>query len=173
MKKTPPTPDVNANAPRPRHVSSDNPDLPTMDSPPRTPDGDAAGFDRATAVNDQDYRSVLPGSDDITGRDDVLNGDGEEGQGVDPEQYAEYWSEREEFPQQDDPDQEELVDEATEGVDEDTEGLGDATEGIDEELLDGEIQLPDGDNEIFGSDDEHPNDPENETLGANKQPDKR
>ena len=65
MKKSPPTPDVNAKAPRSRNVSSEDPPVPTMDAPPEAPSEIATGFDRATAAIDQEYRSgLLPDPDD-------------------------------------------------------------------------------------------------------------
>lgn len=92
MKKSPPTPDLNAKAPRPRHISDEDPDVPTMDSPPPAPSDTSTGFDRGTAAIDQDYRSgLLPGSDDFTAQEQTEN----------PLQGP-----PETFPQQDDPDQE-------------------------------------------------------------------
>lgn len=110
MKKPPPTPDVNQNAPRPRHLSSDTDDIPTMDSPPEPPDI-APGFDRATDQKDQEYRSgLLPGSEDHLAPEnpDDPGDDIDLAEGVDPEPYKEFWAERQSFPQQDDPDQEGL-----------------------------------------------------------------
>src|SRR5690554_158903 len=134
VKKSPPTPDVNAKAPRPKHVSPDDPPVPTMDTPPEAPaetDADSAtGFDRATDAANQEYRSgLLPGSDDIEPNDAALQDDDDDvdeddmdgdpdaleeteapdrdadaAEGVDPVKYAEFWDERESFPQQDDPD---------------------------------------------------------------------
>lgn len=73
MKKSSPTPDVNANAPRPGRVSSDDPAVPTMDTPPQAPADTATGFDRATAATDQEYRSgLLPGADDFRAREYTL-----------------------------------------------------------------------------------------------------
>lgn len=113
MKKSPPTPDVNENAPRPRHLSSDNDDVPTMDSPPCEPTERRTGFDRATEENDQEYRAgLMPGDDDSLPPEDPVDPDDdiELAEGVDPEPYKEFWAERQSFPQQDDPDQEGLWD---------------------------------------------------------------
>lgn len=91
MKKSPPTPDVNAQAPRPRRVSEEDPNVPTMDTPPPAPSDTATSFDRGTAATDQEYRSgLLPGSDDFAPAErtrDQLEGS-------------------DTFPQQNDPDQE-------------------------------------------------------------------
>lgn len=60
MKKTP---DPNAGAPRPRHVSAEDAPRPDMDHPPGTP-GAATGFDRGRAQASRDARTgTLPGVD--------------------------------------------------------------------------------------------------------------
>lgn len=113
VKKAPPTPDVNENAPRPKHVSSDTDDIPTIDSPPQS-SGTRPEFDDATDATDQEYRSgLLPGSDDRLAPEYPVDMDDdiELAEGVDPEPYKEFWAERQSFPQQDDPDQEGLWDE--------------------------------------------------------------
>lgn len=127
MKKQPVQPDINENAPRPRHVSSDDADIPTMDTPPNSPSGTATGFDRAADAMDQAYRSgLLPGSDDTLSPEDPssLEDDIDLAQGVDPEPYAEFWAERESFPQQDDPDQEEPFNQVSGLSDESSPGSG-------------------------------------------------
>lgn len=166
MKKSPPTPDVNAKAPRSRHVSSDDPPVPTMDAPPEAPaetDADSAtGFDRATDAAHQEYRSgLLPGSDDIEPHEAVLQEDDvdddpdaleevmdpdrdvDAAEGVDPVKYAEFWDERQSFAQQDDPDFEAPLEER-------------ATRPSEEDLSD-----PDPDTE-------QNNEPEQDMLGAVK-----
>lgn len=112
VKKPPPTPDSNEKAPRPKHVSPDTDDIPTMDSPPESSEA-ATGFDRATDATDQEYRSgLLPGSDDRLAPEDPADmaDDIDLAEGVDPEPYKQFWAERQSFPQQDDPDQEGLWD---------------------------------------------------------------
>ncbi|MBF6618454.1 MAG: hypothetical protein ITG07_17225 [Candidimonas sp.] len=59
------TPDPNAKAPRPKHVSSDDEPRPTMDTPPPASNAKSTAFDRGTAAADEDARSgQLPGRGD-------------------------------------------------------------------------------------------------------------
>lgn len=59
------TPDPNAKAPRPAHVSSDDERKPDMDHAPPATRGDKATFDRGTEQADRIARTgTLPGSDD-------------------------------------------------------------------------------------------------------------
>jgi hypothetical protein len=59
------TPDPNAKAPRPAHVSSDDERKPDMDHAPAAMPGDQTAFDRGTAEADRIARvGTLPGSDD-------------------------------------------------------------------------------------------------------------
>lgn len=51
------TPDPNAKAPRPKHVSSDDEPRPTMDKPPRASNDKSTAFDRGTAAADEDARA--------------------------------------------------------------------------------------------------------------------
>ena len=178
MKKSPPTPDVNAKAPRSKHVSSEDPPVPTMDTPPEAPAettaDSATGFDRATDAVNQEYRSgLLPGSDDIDPHEAVLQDDDvdddpdaleetmepdrdvDAAEGVDPVKYAEFWDERQSFPQQDDPDLEAPLEER-------------ATRPSEEDLSD-----PDMD-QLSDPDTDQVSDPEQDMLGAVKRPsDKR
>lgn len=60
------TPDPNANAPRPKHTSSDDPSGPTMDRPPPAPSRGKTGFDQATLAEEREARTgTLPGTDDL------------------------------------------------------------------------------------------------------------
>ncbi len=59
------TPDPNAKAPRPSHVSADQPRTPDMDHPPPSRGAERAAFDRGTAAADRDARSgQRPGQGD-------------------------------------------------------------------------------------------------------------
>ncbi|PLC51352.1 hypothetical protein CR159_03795 [Pollutimonas subterranea] len=58
------TPDPNAKAPRPAHISSEDERRPDMDHPP--PSTTSTGFDRATAAADNEARTgQVPGPDDF------------------------------------------------------------------------------------------------------------
>lgn len=58
------TPDPNAKAPRPAHISSEDEPRPDMDHPP--PNTTSTGFDRATAAADDEARTgQVPGPDDF------------------------------------------------------------------------------------------------------------
>ncbi|MBO9356252.1 hypothetical protein GG851_19865 [Bordetella petrii] len=52
-----PQPDPNRGAPRPRHVSNEDPRRPDMDHPPSARGGDRPAFDRGTAAADQAART--------------------------------------------------------------------------------------------------------------------
>lgn len=161
MKKSPPTPDVNAKSPRPTHISSEDPPVPTIDAPPEAPSETATGFDRATAASEQEHRSgQLPDADDDRAIERTLQDDDMEreldaedelegsmnvdrdanlSEGVDPVKYSEFWAERQSFPQQDDPDLEESLEERSE--------------------------RPDIDNPV-NTGNKQPNDPERDTSGS-------
>jgi len=129
VKKPPPTPDMNENAPRPQRISSDGTDrlvpddrrLSTPDDRDRStaaeqsgmPADTATSFDRSRAVRDQESRAgQLPGTDESTAPEDISSpqGDMDLAEGVDPEPYREFWAERQDFPQQDNPDLETELD---------------------------------------------------------------
>ena len=59
------TPDPNAKAPRPKHMSDEDEPRPDMDHPPPARHGTATAFDRGTAEADRAARTgTLPGSKD-------------------------------------------------------------------------------------------------------------
>lgn len=56
VKKSPPTPDINEKAPRPRHLSSDSDDIPTMDSSPPATSRIDKEIDQAEGVDPEAYK---------------------------------------------------------------------------------------------------------------------
>lgn len=66
-------PNPGANAPRPKHQSSEDLPVPDMDHPPASTPGDQTGFDRGTAAADQVAREEnvqSPDSHDVSKPDD-------------------------------------------------------------------------------------------------------
>lgn len=60
------SPDPNAKAPRPRHISSEDEPRPDMDHPPAAPSGTSTVFDKGTAAADREARrGQVPGTDDF------------------------------------------------------------------------------------------------------------
>lgn len=64
-----PTPDMNAGAPRPKHASDIEADVPDMDTPPRAQPGEEPTFDQGTKEADREARvGTVPGPDDFDAR---------------------------------------------------------------------------------------------------------
>lgn len=62
----PSQPDMNAKAPRPKHLSDEDEAKPDIDHPPARKINDKPSFDRATAAEEQvRAKETVPGADDF------------------------------------------------------------------------------------------------------------